>query len=115
LTPPGAPPSGQRPAPGDFTGGRTLAGGIAAALFRRERTGRGIDVDVSLLGVATWVMSPDINAALQYRRDLHKRGGGGARSAVAQTYETSDGKYVTLMMWQDEARFFPIFARAAGY
>jgi len=115
LTPPGAPLIGQRPATGDFTGGLTLAGGIAAALFRRERTGRGIDVDVSLLGVATWVMSPDINAAMQYGRDLPKLGGGGARSAVAQTYETSDGKYVTLMMWQDEARFFPIFARAAGY
>ncbi|MEO2168821.1 MAG: CoA transferase, partial [bacterium] len=24
-------------------------------------------------------------------------------------------KYLTLMMWQDEARFFPIFARAAGF
>jgi crotonobetainyl-CoA:carnitine CoA-transferase CaiB-like acyl-CoA transferase len=116
LTPPGMPLIGQRPATGDFTSGLTLAGGIAAALFRRERTGKGLDVDVSLLGVAAWVMSPDINAAMQYGRDLPKiGGGGGARSAVAGTYETSDGKYVTLMMWQDEARFFPLFARAAGY
>jgi crotonobetainyl-CoA:carnitine CoA-transferase CaiB-like acyl-CoA transferase len=116
LTPPGMALIGQRPATGDFTSGLTLAGGIAAALFRRERTGKGIDVDVSLLSVATWVMSPDINAAMQYGRDLPKLGvGTGARSAVAGTYETSDGKYVTLMMWQDEARFFPLFARAAGY
>jgi crotonobetainyl-CoA:carnitine CoA-transferase CaiB-like acyl-CoA transferase len=116
LTPPGSPLIGQRPATGDFTSGLTLAGGIAAALFRRERTGVGIDVDVSLLGVATWMMSPDINAALQYGRDLPKSApGAGLHSAVASTYETSDGKWVTLMMWQDEARFFPIFARAAGY
>jgi crotonobetainyl-CoA:carnitine CoA-transferase CaiB-like acyl-CoA transferase len=115
LTPPGVPLIGQRPATGDFTSGLTLAGGIAAALFRRERTGQGIDVDVSLLGVAAWVMSPDINAAMQYGRDLPKAGGGGVRSAVAATYQTSDDKYVTLMMWQDEARFFPLFARAAGY
>ena len=30
-------------------------------------------------------------------------------------YLTQDEKYVTLMMWQDEARFFPLFAQAAGY
>jgi crotonobetainyl-CoA:carnitine CoA-transferase CaiB-like acyl-CoA transferase len=116
LTPPGVPLISQRPATGDFTSGLTLAGGIAAALFRRERTGKGIDVDVSLLGVAAWVMSPDINAAMQYGHDLPKVSPHGRpRSVVAGVYETKDGKYVTLMMWQDEARFFPIFARAAGY
>ena len=43
-----------------------IAGGIAAALFHRERTGEGIEVDVSLLGTAMWVLSPDIVAALMY-------------------------------------------------
>jgi crotonobetainyl-CoA:carnitine CoA-transferase CaiB-like acyl-CoA transferase len=37
------------PALGDVTAGAFLAGGIAAALVRRERTGRGGVVDVSLL------------------------------------------------------------------
>ena len=116
LTPPGQPLIGQRPATGDFTSGLTLAGGIAAALYKRERTGEPSVVDVSLLGVATWVMSPDINAAMQYGRDLPKMDPGGpSRSAVAATYLTQDDKYVTLMMWQDEARFFPLFAAAAGY
>ena len=116
LTPPGQPLIGQRPATGDFTSGLTLAGGVAAALYKRERTGRASVVDVSLLGVAAWVMSPDINAAMQYGHDLPKSETGGLpRSAVAATYVTADDKYVTLMMWQDEARFFPIFVRAAGY
>lgn len=116
LTPPGSALIGQRPATGDFTSGLTLAGGIAAALYKRERTGHAAVVDVSLLGVATWVMSPDINAAMQYGHDLPKMEVGGTpRSAVAATYLTQDDKYVTLMMWQDEARFFPVFARAAGY
>ncbi len=116
LTPPGGALIGQRPATGDFTSGLTLAGGIAAALYKRERTGHPSVVDVSLLGVATWVMSPDINAAMQYGRDLPKMEvGGPPRSAVAATYLTQDDKYVTLMMWQDEARFFPIFAKAAGF
>src|SRR5437667_5110651 len=40
----------QRPAFGDFIGGMCLAGGIAGALYHRERTGQGIEIDVSLLG-----------------------------------------------------------------
>ena len=32
----------------------TIAGGIAAALFARERTGEPSVVDVSLLGVGAW-------------------------------------------------------------
>ena len=39
------------PAYGDSIGGMTIAGGIAAALLARERTGEPSVVDVSLLGV----------------------------------------------------------------
>ena len=46
----------------------TIAGGIAAALFRRERTGEPSVVDVSLLGFAMWTLSPDIVAAEALRR-----------------------------------------------
>src|SRR5439155_1281130 len=62
----GQPHVAQRPAFGDFIGGACIAGGVAAALFRRERTGEGSEVDVSLLGTALWVLSPDITAALMY-------------------------------------------------
>ena len=51
-----------------------LAGGIAGALFQRERTGEGIEVDVSLLGTAMWVMSPDIVAAMTYGFELPPSG-----------------------------------------
>src|SRR6185503_8300318 len=44
----------QRAAFGDSIGAMTVAGGIAAALFRRERTGEPAVVDVSLLGTAMW-------------------------------------------------------------
>lgn len=53
-----APPPG--PAFGDSAGAINVAGGIAAALFRRERTGEGAVVDVSLLGTAMWLMSASI-------------------------------------------------------
>ena len=58
ITPPGTPgmigPPG--PAYGDTISGTNLAGGIAAALLKRERTGEPSVVDVSLLGSGLWAM-----------------------------------------------------------
>ena len=58
ITPPGmdgmiGPPG---PAYGDTISGTNLAGGIAAALLKRERTGEPSVVDVSLLGSGLWAM-----------------------------------------------------------
>src|SRR5262249_20972720 len=58
ITPPGVegmigPPG---PAYGDTISGTNLAGGIAAALLKRERTGEPSVVDVSLLGSGLWSM-----------------------------------------------------------
>ena len=44
------------PAYGDTISGTNLAGGIAAALLKRERTGEPSVVDVSLLGSGLWAM-----------------------------------------------------------
>jgi crotonobetainyl-CoA:carnitine CoA-transferase CaiB-like acyl-CoA transferase len=113
LTRPGQPLVQQRPAFGDFTGGMFLAGGIAGALYHRERTGEGIEVDVSLLGNAVWIMAPDIVAAMTYGFELPQSGLGGTPNPLVNTYWASDGKGIVLMMLQPE-RFWPIFARAVG-
>jgi len=113
LTRPGQPLVQQRPAFGDFTGGMFLAGGIAGALYHRERTGEGIEVDVSLLGNAVWIMSPDIVAAMTYGVELPPSGVGGTPNPLVTTYWSSDRKGIVLMMLQSE-RFWPIFARAVG-
>jgi crotonobetainyl-CoA:carnitine CoA-transferase CaiB-like acyl-CoA transferase len=64
LTPAGADvPTMQRAAFGDSIGAMTIAGGVAAALLQRERTGEAPVVDVSLLGTAMWVMAPGIVVA----------------------------------------------------
>src|SRR6185436_13722177 len=52
-----------RPGFGDLMGGLALAGGIAAALLKRERTGVPSIVDVSLLGLGMWNLGPDIMSA----------------------------------------------------
>jgi crotonobetainyl-CoA:carnitine CoA-transferase CaiB-like acyl-CoA transferase len=110
LSTPGKPPLQQRPAFGDFIGGMSLAGGIAAALFRRERTGQGVEVDVSLLGTAMWVLSPDITATYMYGKMLPSAGAmPSAPNPLVGTYFCEDGKGLVLMMLQAE-RFWPIFA-----
>ena len=48
LTPEGGSPGSQPGSVGDLNGGMALAGAISAALFRRERTGKGCVVDNSL-------------------------------------------------------------------
>ncbi|MCW5891683.1 MAG: CoA transferase [bacterium] len=106
----GQPPLQQRPAFGDFIGGMAIAGGVAAALFRRERTGVGGEVDVSLLGTAMWVLSPDITAALLYGFMLPSAGDmPGAPNPLVGTYPCADGRAIVLMMLQAE-RFWPLFA-----
>src|SRR3954447_5894816 len=56
ATPAGLPHPVNMPAAGfgDLNAGLALAGGIALALFQRERTGRPAVVDNSLLGTAVW-------------------------------------------------------------
>jgi crotonobetainyl-CoA:carnitine CoA-transferase CaiB-like acyl-CoA transferase len=114
LSTPGQPPLQQRPAFGDFIGGMAIAGGVAAALFQRERTGQGLEVDVSLLGTAIWVLSPDITATYLYGRMLPSAGEmPAAPNPLVGTYFCKDGKGLVLMMLQAE-RFWPIFAATVG-
>jgi crotonobetainyl-CoA:carnitine CoA-transferase CaiB-like acyl-CoA transferase len=93
----------QRPAQGDIPSGMFLAGGIAAALYARERDGRGRTVDVALLAGGVWTLAPDLVAASVLGGDPPKMGGTGARSAGATmalvgSYITSDGRVLQLSM-----------------
>ena len=56
-------PAVQGPGFGDLQGGITLAGGVCAALFHRERTGEPSVVDSSLLAQAMWTIAPSISVA----------------------------------------------------
>jgi crotonobetainyl-CoA:carnitine CoA-transferase CaiB-like acyl-CoA transferase len=50
---------------GDRASGSALAGAVCAALFARQRTGRGDHVTVSLLRTAMWLMASDVSDALR--------------------------------------------------
>jgi len=91
----------QRPAQGDIPSGMFLAGGIAAALFARERDGRGRTVDVALLASGVWTLAPDLVAASVLGADPPKPGQGRApqmRIALIGTYPSADGRNLQLNM-----------------
>jgi crotonobetainyl-CoA:carnitine CoA-transferase CaiB-like acyl-CoA transferase len=100
------------PAYGDSMGGMTIAGGIAAALFRRERTGEPSVVDVSLLGAGAWAMSAAIALSLQMQRpwSTPMPGGMAAFNPLVGIYATSDGRSICLVMLQ-AARYWADFCR----
>ncbi len=97
----------QRPAFGDIVGGFAIAAGIAAALFKRATTGETSVVDVSLLGLAAWQLSPDIVAAgLLGEDNLPRFSNDDMPNPIVNTYPTSDGRFVALVMLQAD-RFWP--------
>jgi crotonobetainyl-CoA:carnitine CoA-transferase CaiB-like acyl-CoA transferase len=108
-------PTMQRPAFGDSIGAMTIAGGIAAALLQRERTGEAPVVDVSLLATAMWVMAPDVVASklLKPGQGIPSFGRGAAPNPLANSYRTQDGRWLLLMMLQPD-RYWEDFCRHLG-
>lgn len=90
------------PAYGDSIGGMTIAGGISAALFARERTGETSVVDVSLLSVGAWAMGLAVDISLLNNEPMPpmSAGSGAPRNPMAGTFQTSDGRWIVLTMLQ---------------
>jgi crotonobetainyl-CoA:carnitine CoA-transferase CaiB-like acyl-CoA transferase len=90
------------PAFGDSIGGMTIAGGIAAALYKRERTGEPSVVDVSLLATGVWAMGATIALSGQTGKPWQLGGGGasGSSNPLTGLYKTSDERFVSLVMLQ---------------
>jgi crotonobetainyl-CoA:carnitine CoA-transferase CaiB-like acyl-CoA transferase len=112
LTPGGLEwPISPRPAFGDVMGGMTIAGGIAAALFHRERTGEPSIVDVSLLGLALWNLGPDVVASKLYETTKAPRfDRAESPNPIVGVYRTQDGRFISLMMLESD-RYWADFCR----
>ena len=100
------------PAWGDTIGGMNIAGGIAAALFAREKTGEGSIVDVSLLASGAWANALSIDVALNGGA---VKGGSDPMSGVPGNplvgmYATADDRHINLCMLQP-GRYWADFAQ----
>ncbi|HEU5296300.1 MAG TPA: CaiB/BaiF CoA-transferase family protein [Burkholderiaceae bacterium] len=113
-------PAGEAPVPplnliGDYGGGALyLAFGVMAALFERQRSGRGQVVDAAMVDGASSLMSIFHGMLAAGRWDANRRGAnlldGGA--PFYGTYAAADGGY--LAVGALEPKFFAEFAQAIG-
>ena len=69
LTPPGIPAVGFRAGFGDSVAGMSLFAGVMTALYHREKTGLGQEVELSLMHTGIYQLSFDVSGALITGRD----------------------------------------------
>ncbi len=116
FTPPGSEfPIQPRPAFGDVIGGLTIAGAIAAAMYRRATTGEPSIVDVSLMGVGMWQLQPDITHA-KISQETDKPAARDRKETwnpLSGTYRTRDGRFIILVML-DADRYWADFCQVVG-
>jgi len=113
CTPNGLPGVIAQPGPGygDSIGGMAIAGGIAGALLKRERTGEASVVDVSLLSTGVWALGQAIGMSLQSGQPMGAPPLGGhaaVTNPLVGTYATSDGRFLAFVMLQAFA-YWPDF------
>ncbi len=97
---------------GDSLGGMTIAGGIAGALFARERTGETSVIDVSLLGVGAWANALSVGFALLEGGPPERRAPGNSAptNPLVGNYRTADNRWLVLAMLQP-GRYWPEFCQ----
>jgi crotonobetainyl-CoA:carnitine CoA-transferase CaiB-like acyl-CoA transferase len=95
---------------GDSMGGMTIAGGIAAALFARDRTGEASIVDVSLMSVGAWAFALSLGDASVSGKEqppapLSESLTVSPTNPLSGNFRTSDGRWLTFTMLQP-SRYF---------
>lgn len=91
---------------GDAATALSLAGGISAALYEQQKTGKGQKVLLSLLSNAIW-SSCCIATAAQYG-DEYPKSRKDAMSAVINNYMCKDGQWITLTILDYNRYYEPL-------
>ena len=110
---PDSPPPMCLPGYGDSTGAIALAAGIVLALFAREKTGIGQEVNVALLGTALWCNGLTIAGAGVSEEALPKRSRKDMPNPIYNSYECRGGKWIMLVCLQSD-RYWPNFCKVMG-
>ena len=113
LGEPESPPPPQRPGMGDHTTALAVAGAVSLALFNRERTGNGEQIDVSLNNTGMWVLAIDVQTALTTGREPERLSRRDVPNPIWNSYQTGDGRWIQLVMLVADV-YWPKVCRAIG-
>jgi len=111
MMPNDMPPDCRLGAFGDNFGGMALALGISTALFVRERTGLGQEVDVSLFHAGVYQLSFHLAQALINGQDQQRVDRKDMPNALMNAYKTKDDRWVLLAILQPD-RYWSQLCRA---
>ncbi len=111
LTPEGADLPYQRGGMGDHMTGLSAAGGVAAALFHRERTGQGQLVEASLIRLGTYLMGWDHNITAVTGADTVPWSRSGPPNPLINCYRCADGEWLWMLGLEGD-RHWPDVVRA---
>ena len=113
LTTGGMPLPYQRGGMGDHVTGLGAAGGICAALFRRERSGRGELVETSLLRIGMYFIGSDANIAVRTGAEVTATSISESPNPLLTGYRCRDGSWFWLLCLEGD-RHLPTLLRAIG-
>ncbi len=111
LTYDGGPPAFSLPAQGDQMAGMNLFAAIGMALLHRERTGEGSEVSTSLHAGGLWSNGMLAQSALLGAFVAPRPPRTQPRSALANQYKTSDGRWIQLTIVREE-KLWPELCKA---
>jgi hypothetical protein len=106
-------PARSMPGMGDHPCAMSLFSGIVTALYQREKTGKGTQVNSNLMANGIWSNGIYAQAALcgatfQVRPPRHQ-----ALNAVTNHYQCKDGRWIILSLLNEEKQF-PVFCKVVG-
>ncbi len=110
---PDSPPARSLPGMGDHPTGMSLFGAIMAALYQRERTGRGAMVSTSLLANGLWLNAIPVQGILCGARTVVRPPREEAVDALGNLYRSRDGRWFLIALTPDGRRWQD-FAAAIG-
>lgn len=100
-----------RPAYGDSITSQSLLAGVMAALFIRERTGEGQEVEVSLYNSAIFALGTDLSGCLISGEDSVRPTRKTMSNPIRNIYPTSDDRWIMLGMTTSQP-YWPNFCQA---
>jgi crotonobetainyl-CoA:carnitine CoA-transferase CaiB-like acyl-CoA transferase len=107
------PPAMPRSGMGDHATTLAIAWAIMVALYERERTGEGQELQASLLNTGLWVLGSDVQTALMGMPPAPKHARVAPRNPIANDYCTKDGRWILIQGNQPE-RDWPRVCAALG-